>query len=95
MKNVHYKKVAVCNQKKRSENHFSYLAVDGVWHLLILHFFLQSIYIQFVIKNNFLLMFLNIKIVKNVNWKVKNHKWSTCHQLIFFKFLFTAKLNYL
>ena len=39
MKNVHYKKVAVCNQKKRSENHFSYLAVDGVWHLLILRFF--------------------------------------------------------
>ena len=75
MKNVHYKKVAVCNQKKRSENHFSYLAVDGVWHLLILRFFfLRSIYIQFVIKNNFSLMFLNIKIVRNVNWKVKNYK---------------------
>ena len=73
MKNVHYKKVAVCNQKKRSENHFSYLAVDEVWHLLILRFFFWSIYIEFVIKNNFLLMFLNIKIVKNVNWKVKNY----------------------
>ena len=70
MKNVHNKKVAVCNQKKRRENHFSYLAVEGVWHLLILRFF----YIQFVIKNNFSLMFLNIKIVKNVNCKVKNYK---------------------
>ena len=33
-------------------------------------FFLRSIYIQFVIKNNFLLMFLNIKIVKNVELQV-------------------------
>ena len=80
MKNVRYKEVAVCNQKKRRESHFSYLAVDGVWHLLILRFFfLWSIYIQFVIKNNFSLIFLNIKIVKTVYWKVKNNYYRCVH----------------
>ena len=40
MKNVYRKKVAVvsnANQKKRRENHnLSYLAVVGVWNLLVL-----------------------------------------------------------
>ena len=57
MKNVYRKKVAVvsnANQKKRRENHnLSYLAVVGVWNLLVLPvllcFFLSFLGIFFLL----------------------------------------------